>query len=122
MKTAYYYLYYRIYSFWKRMPGKDHAFSAMAALCLIICYNIVSLIILVDKYYDIPIKKGGNLIIVFVIILFVSNYFIFIHKARYKKIEGKFKNESKVNMLVSSVGTILFVLFTVLLGIFSLAK
>jgi len=122
MKTVYYYLYYRIYSLWKKMPGRDHAFSAMAALCLIIGYNLLSLMILIDSHYDIPINKGKNLVVFLVILLFVSNYFIFVHKERFKKIVERFKNESKNNKIASSIGIIFLVIFTILLGIYSLSK
>jgi len=104
------------------MPGRDHAFSAMAALCLIIGYNLLSLMILIDSHYDIPINKGKNLVVFLVILLFVSNYFIFVHKERFKKIVERFKNESKNNKIASSIGIIFLVIFTILLGIYSLSK
>jgi hypothetical protein len=104
------------------MPGRDHAFSAMAALCLIIGYNLVSIMILADSYYDIPANKGKGLIIALVVLLFISNYFIFIYKDRYKKIEERFKNESKNNKIASSIAIIFLVFFTVVLGIYSLSK
>ena len=72
MKTAYYYLYYSIYTLWKKMPGKDHAFIAMAALCLLIGFNLISFMILLDQYYNITAEKGKNLIILIIIIIYYN--------------------------------------------------
>jgi formate hydrogenlyase subunit 3/multisubunit Na+/H+ antiporter MnhD subunit len=122
MKTAYYYLFYRIYVVWKKMPGKDRAFSAMTALCLIIGFNLVSLLILIDSHYDIPTNQGKAYILIMIISLFVANYFIFIFNERFKMIEEKFQNESKGKKIASSIGIIFLLLFTVFLGAYLLSK
>jgi len=112
MKTAYYYLYYRIYSLWKKMPGKDHAFSAMAAQSLLFLFNFISII----GYFR--IIKSSNItmykmpLIFFAIMVLVINYFIFIHKQRYEKIETLFIKENKKQKVIGSIIVIVYVFLT----------
>jgi cytochrome c biogenesis protein CcdA len=112
MKTAYYYLYYRIYSLWKKMPGRDYAFSAMTALSLLMIFNIATFIIYFRllKYYSIQQVKIP--VILSVVLILIVNYFIFIFKDKFLEIEKRFICESEKHKKLKSIPIIIYVFLT----------
>ena len=112
MKNEYYRFFYRIYILWKKIPGREHAFLAMSAMSFIIGCNLVSLLIIIDKFYDISINHEKSIIIILIAFLFICNYFIFIHKERFIKIEEIFKDEKNINKIISSTMSTLYIILT----------
>ena len=112
MKTIYYYLFYRIYSLWKKMPGRDHAFLAMVALSLLILYNFITIIGYLNFINSSNINKYKTPLIVFAILVIAINYFIFIFKNKYVTIEAEFINESEKQKFISSIVVLIYVFLT----------
>lgn len=94
------------------MPGNDNAFSAMAALSLLILFNIASIIGYFNLINILNLEKYKKSLIVFAIMVLVINYLIFIHKKKYEKIETKFINENKAQKKISSFITLIYVFLT----------
>ena len=92
------------------MKGNDNSFSAMAALTLLLGFNILAIVNvtgLMEKYtYEqlkVPIILGG-------ISLFVINYLIFLKDKKYLEIEKIFINESKRK---KQIGNIIIILYAI---------
>jgi hypothetical protein len=103
MKKLYDYLFYRIYVEWKK-SGKDHiAMYAMFALSLLIGYNIIFFFHYVDVFLGIIIFNKKTNILVMMLLLFSINSYHFLYKGEYKKIEERFKNETKREKRLSSI-------------------
>jgi len=112
MKTAYYYLYYRIYSLWKKMPGRDYEFSAMTALSLLIIFNISSLIAYFRLLKSYSFQQVKIPLIISAVLILVVNYFIFIYKDNYIEIEKSFINETQKQKKIRSIPVLIYVFLT----------
>lgn len=115
MIRLYYYLFYRIHRFTKKLGNYDVAFSSMAGLSGLLIFNLVSIINLVN-----PITKSNwgtvkNYIIAFAIIIFVFNYLVFIYKDKYKEIEKTFSKETNKQKKVSSLIVSIYLVLTLIL-------
>lgn len=104
------------------MKGNDHAFSAMSALSLLLYFNSIFIIIYIESVLGLKLQYGEIILGMIFILIFTTNYFIFVYKGRHKKIEKKFKDESKTQKFISSTAIITLVIFTVFFGIFVLSK
>jgi hypothetical protein len=94
------------------MPGRDHAFSAMAAVSLLILFNIATIIGYFSLFNISNVEKYKIPLFVFAITVLVINYYVFIHKKKFEKIEAIFINESKEQKRTNSVIVIAYVLLT----------
>jgi len=94
------------------MPGRDHAFLAMVALTLLILYNFISIIGYLNFINSSNIDKYKTPLIVFAIMVLAINYFIFIFKDKYVKIEAEFINESEKQKCISSIIVLIYVFLT----------
>ncbi len=112
MKTVYYYLYYRIYSLWKKMPGRDYAFSAMAALSLLLVFNIATVIVYFRLLKNFTYQQVKIPVILSVALILVANYFIFVYKDKYIEIEKRFINRIEKQKKLRSIAIISYVFLT----------
>jgi hypothetical protein len=112
MKAAYYYLYYRIYSLWKKMPGRDYAFSAMTALSLLIVFNIAVLIVYFRLLKNYSFQQVKIPTILSTVLILVVNYFIFMYKDNYIEIEKSFINETQKQKKIRSIPILIYVFLT----------
>jgi hypothetical protein len=94
------------------MPGKDHAFSAMAALSLLILFNCATIIGYFQLLDNSNIEKYKIPLFLFAIFVLVINYSIFIHKKKFEKIKIKFAKATKKQQLIGSIGVIAYVFVT----------
>lgn len=104
------------------MKGTDHAFSAMSALSLLLYFNSIFVIIYIESISNSKLPYWKIMLGILFLSIFIPNYFIFIHKGRYKKIAERFKEESKKQKVASSIGILALVVFTIFFGIFVLSK
>ncbi len=110
--NPYYYLYYKI----SRILNKkgNNAWGAMYALSLLIYINIIVIFVNVfhvtKENFIISGFKIGFIIIG--IILFVTNYAIFLHKNKYKHIIKRFEKETSRSRRIGSLLTIIYFVLT----------
>lgn len=112
MKTVYYYLYYRIYSLWKKMPGRDYAFSAMAALSLLLILNIATVIIYFRFLKNFSFQQVRIPVVLSIVLILAANYFIFVYEDKYIEIEKRFNNEVEKQKKLKSGAIIIYVFLT----------
>ena len=97
------------------MPGQDNAFTAMAALSLLILFNIATIVGYLKVFDSSNIKNFKAFIFSFAIMVLVINYLVFIHKKRYEKIETKFISESQKQRKARSFIVLTYILLTFIL-------
>lgn len=112
MKTVYYYLYYRIYSLWKKMPGRDYAFSAMAGLSLLLILNIATVIIYFRFLKNFSFQQVRIPVVLSIVLILAANYFIFVYEDKYIEIEKRFNNEVEKQKKLKSGAIIIYVFLT----------
>lgn len=97
------------------MKGNDHAFLAMVALSLLLMFNISTIVLYFDLLNNMVYQDLRLPIILGVILVLVVNYFVFIYRNKYKKIEKIFKNETKKQRIVGSIIIIIYTILTFVL-------
>jgi hypothetical protein len=113
--NIYHYLFYGIYSIWKKMPGKDHAFLSMLVLTTLWFLNAVNGIVIYERLTG---KKFENTIVLILSIFFLFfsiNYYLFVHNKKYIKIEENIKQKPLVFKIITYIILLLLVLFTIVL-------
>lgn len=108
IKKAYYLFFYKLYSLFRYISESGwEDWKALLTIGVLQMYFYVSLctwadIILKDDY-PIFIQSSASLFVVTIVIA-VSNYFVLLHKNRWKKYEEEFKRYSRgKNILISIV-------------------
>lgn len=90
--NIYDYLFYRISGVLNKKHNNE--WGVMYALSFLIYVNLIEFYVaafsISSKNFNHGYKVG---IIIIGILIFIGNYFIFLHKDRYKKIENKYRNE-----------------------------
>lgn len=126
----YKYIYYREYSWHKKMFGKsdvpeESAMLGMSFSALAIILSIITLLHILFNF-NIDFTKSNTTIkaIALAILIGVIHYFLFIYKKRYLKIEEEFINENLNKrkkygwyVLTYSIGSILLYIGLLFLGI-----
>lgn len=112
MKNPYYYLFYKISKVINKKNNNE--MGVMYALTLLITINFITII---GKIVDINESNYRNqnnraILFIFIIVLFVSNYFIFIHNNRFKKILKLYINESKRSKLIGNTLVLTYIIVT----------
>ena len=128
--TSYKYIYYREYTWNKKMFGESDIpeFTAVAVMTtnfiLLIFIIIVLLNILFDTHINL-ISIPKKIIIIPVMGIIALHYFLFAYKGKYRQIEKEFANESKKQRFIRgwlvgiySVGTIVIYGGLLFLGIY----
>lgn len=94
------------------MPGSDHAFSAMAALSLLIIFNIATVIVNFKLFIDFSYQQVKIPVILSVVLILTINYLIFIYKSKYIEIEKRFLNEMRKHKQLRSIAILTYVFLT----------
>ena len=94
------------------MPGRDHAFSAMSALSLLLIFNIATLLIYFKFFKKFASQQVKIPVILSVVLILIVNYFIFIYKDKYIEIEKRFINEIEKQKKLRSIAIITYVFLT----------
>lgn len=113
--NIYYYLYFRLYQFAKKVGTVDATWTAMLLVSALLFFNVFSVLFFtfgVDWIKTFP-KIIGAISIAFVGFF---NYMIFIRKDRCLKIIEHFKKETKKQRVISSILTILYVVLTIFIS------
>jgi hypothetical protein len=113
MRTnIYYYLYYKIYVFTRKLGNYEVAFSATLGITFLISLNIsIPILKLLEVDKNIFNSLKPILFILFSSFLLI-NYFIFNHNNKYKKIISIYKDESKKAKIVGDFVVIIYVIIT----------
>lgn len=115
--NIYYYLFYRISAVLNKKHNNE--WGVMYALSFLIYVNLIEFYVAIFNISSRNFNHGYKVgIIVIGILLFVGNYFIFLHKDRYKKIESKFRNEPVRKKKIRGVLIIVYIVITFLLVFF----
>jgi hypothetical protein len=103
MKKLYEYLFYRIYVEWKKQGKNDIAMSAMFALSFLIGTNLIFIYLYINTIFGEINLNETFLVIIMYLSIFAINSYLFLYKGEYKKIEERFKNETKREKRLSSI-------------------
>ena len=97
---AYKYTYYWLYTWQKKLWGKNDLpeFTAIFGMTLsfgfvILCFDVINFLIM--DYFIIPLNLSNVVYLIPMIILLLTHYFLFVHKGKYKQVEKEFKGESQ---------------------------
>lgn len=116
MKNPYFYLYYRLYRFAKRVGTVDATWTAMLLITVFVGFNVFTILLLFfnkNELFFLPPKIiGGSL----AIIIGIINYFIFIQKDKCMEMIQRFENESELQRIISAVLTIIYIVLTLFLA------
>jgi hypothetical protein len=113
-KKAVFYIYYRLWDMHSR--GEDQFTGAILAIfttSLFFWLNIFSVIVLLRKLDLIPIFFSKTVSLSFMILLFVVDYFLFVHNKKYEKIIQMFKDEPKNERRKKGLLVVLYILLLV---------
>lgn len=113
--SIYYYLYFRLYKFARRIGTVDATWTSMLVISVLLFLNIatVSLLLFGRKVFFVNPKISGGIIMV--VIGFV-NYLIFIRNDKCNKIIKQFENESHKQKRLSIILSLIYIFFTVFLS------
>lgn len=118
IKKAYYLFFYKLYTLFTYISESGwEDWKALLTIGVLQMYLYVSLCtwadIILKGHYPILLESSGSLFIITIIIA-VSNYFILLHKNRWKKYEMEFKLYSRGKNVLINIGVFLFI--TLILG------
>ncbi len=115
--TVYSYLFYRILKFVdrlgaKRIAGKE--WNAFFGLSVLVSINLAILYIKTFGITQQSYRDGHKYILITVFgLLFILNYFLFIHQQRYKQIAARFSTESARSRKAGAIAVGLYAISTV---------
>lgn len=122
MKKAYYFLFYKIYSFFKFIS--DDGWSAWKSLIIVGGLNVF-LILSVDIYFKIIFRKGFILelpktafIIIFAAISII-HYYYFLHDNSWEDYEKEYEKYSKKTRIIGTWAVFIFIIAVIVNLIFA---
>jgi len=113
----YYYLYFRLYKFTRKVGTVDATWTAMLAISALLFLNIATLFLLFfkqDDFFVYPRILGG----VAIFLVGLINYFIFIRHDNCFQIIHQFERENKKQKSISIIFTFIYILLTIFLSHF----
>ena len=112
MINPYYYLYFRLYKFAKKVSAWDSAWLAVVWIAGLNFFNVASVVFFLFPAKEVLIFQPWTISAMTTIPLMLINYFIFLHKGKANRIIAKYDNESKTAKVISTILTIVYVLLT----------
>jgi hypothetical protein len=112
---VYYYLYFRLYRFAKKVGTVDATWTAMMLISALLFLNIASIYLLFSEK-DFDTKNAGILGGVLIFVIGIINYMIFIRHDNCLKIIRQFKNENRKQRKTSIFFTLIYVILTFFLS------
>ena len=112
---VYYYLYYRLYKFAKRVGTVDATWTAMLVISALLFLNIASIFLILfnqDVFFVDPRILGGLVIV----LIGLMNYLIFIRKDKCYTIIKQFESESRNQKNISIIFSLIYIIATILLS------
>ena len=111
--NIYYYLFYKISCLLNKKGNNE--WGAMYALSILIFINIIVIYVDVLHVTKDNFKSGYKTgLIIIGIVLFITNYLIFLYKKRYHEIVKRYKNETSMSKKIGSFLVILYIALTFL--------
>ncbi len=112
----YQYLFYKVYSFTKKLGNWEVAESAMYSLSVLESLSLIRIGYFFKlfplTYYDSNSYYQTDAIII-CLVLWGINYYCFLYKKKYKEIEKRFKKESKTSKVIGDIVVSLYAIGTV---------
>lgn len=116
---AYYYLFYQLYKFWETAPAKFWSdFKAGISIGALGVWTLFSIL----NYYSIITNKKleiaftSPIIMVPLILIFLINYFLFIHTNKWKEYNAKFDRLPKKKNITG--GIIVWIIIIIIIANF----
>ena len=113
--NPYYYLYYRIYSFLKKTKNHDSALTASLSLSLLVVINLfksfVNMFSAIIENFE---EEFIFLVLITLVLVMISNHYIFVHNKKYIKIQHTYSDESLLNKRIRGVIISIYIAFTIL--------
>ena len=117
----FYNIFYRFYSFFKyteenltpkslRMPQHITVFFFMILFIL----NIGTFVLLIKEYLRLKIVLNEIEIIAFLILVYASFYFVFIHKKKYLKIAKRYEGETKTKRVLGILLALSYIVLSII--------
>jgi hypothetical protein len=107
LKKAYYYLFYKLFRFWEvaSVPKFWSEWKAGLSVDVLWFLNGFSLLIYYNIYWNryFILGDGKWLIVAYITLIFVPNYFIFHHKDKWKPFNLEFNKLSKKKNRIGSL-------------------
>lgn len=115
MKKAYYYLFYKLYKFSEAAPSRWLSdWKAGLTIDILILFVFSSLINYYKFFFNPQSQLGeGNLLLVSIVIISISNYFIFQYQNKWKKFVREFDKLPKQKDKIGSWAIFCFVIILV---------
>ena len=129
MWKAYKYIYYWLYTWQKKLWGKNDLPEYNAALGMSLsffcnCCSLVAIIYIVKDVMVIPLDLPKQIVLIPIFAVMLLHYFLLVHNGKYLQIEKEFKKESKkerkrkgVWVLLYAFGSLAFFIFLLFFGI-----
>jgi len=118
MKNLYKYLFYRLYSWNLKTWGESDMphWNALYGVTFIMFLNIYFIALIIDKFvFDILDENiSKSKIIAATSFVLLINYFIFLHKKKYKIIVQEYNGESQKTRKIKAILLWLFFLLSIL--------
>ncbi|MFC2152692.1 hypothetical protein ACFLSE_09200 [Bacteroidota bacterium] len=110
--NPYYYLYYKIYVFTKKLGNWQVAWSAVLGLSFLLIINVI---LILEKLVDISRFENDRVIVwITGAVILIANFFLFDYKAKYKNLVNKYKNESDISRKFGNSIVLIYVIATLL--------
>ena len=117
----YYYLYYRIYKFLTRIGKFELYHTTNHNINGLEMFFSMSVYILLRKYEIIP-KLNVIILLIYVSLIMILNYFIFLYKKKYVDIIKMFENETKRQKQISSAIVLLIFFLNLFFFIYAITS
>lgn len=125
MWKSYKYLYYKLYKLFLRVNGKDDVpeYTAMVGIGLLVFFNLLSVLAIFNVYtefWHFPKVSRGMFFLYVGIPYMIIQYFILVHKGKWKRIVKEFNKEKEDARKRGRRNVIFYMLSTLLLFILSI--
>ena len=114
MKKLYYYLYYKIYVFTKRIRKNEASIATTIGISYLVLTNIIGVSLMIFDRERNNIEFFKPLYIGIIILGFAINYLIFLKDKKYIEIEKRFKKETNERRILGNILVSLYVILTLL--------
>jgi len=112
--NIYHYLFYKIYVFTKRLGRYEIPFSTLLGFSFLELLNSMVILLLLSRTLKFRLSPVGVYVTAIFILIFITNYYLFIFKKKYIKIEKYFKNNDSHKHL-GNIFVLLYVIISLIL-------
>ncbi len=109
--NIYYYLFYKIYVFTKKLGNYNVAFSAVLGMSFLLILNLAPIVKILGVNDSNFTSIKPTLLVLGLAVIFI-NEFIFMRKKKYRSIIKSFSEESERSRIIGNVVVTLYVMLT----------